>query len=1026
MQLADVDENVSCSECFLSWYIDPLGRTLNEEFALEVNKELEASLRRPNVACEVTSLSLRSQPSRDEKKGSCDISVENPKYAEADIEPTQFVRQSRSQSISLPISYSPKVEGFTRYLITLARSSDNISLFCADLRILSVSATLASIDVSRAKTHEETRPFLSSHTTYETARQRATFWFPAPLPSGIPLNVAIYFTFDLGSYWCGMYIFNPKNLPGKADQTQLDTAEGKTHTNKLLKFSDDRVVATQFESVGARRAFPSFDSPNRKISYTIRIITIPEVTLCVSNMDLELYRVMSKGSGFQLFQFKPTPPLPSYLLAIVLATQKIYTTTKQTISLPAYGTLNESTSVDDVCPSTSFELAKEAVSNHKVQLRVIGPFERKEDNKFILQNFVDVLTYLWTYFRVSLPLNKLDLITLSFEKPSAMENYGLCTFREEDLMPSGLSAPGFGSIEHFIKKVGSLKVLAHEIAHHWTGNLVTASHWNELWMNEGFATFLASKTVDNLQPSFHAWERFVATDVKMMREIDWLSWKPKLFESCKQPVDQERCTELEPFAYNRTVIQDAYFFKTIEHVEAVFDAITYTKGAALLRCIEGLIGTEAFQHSLHFLLKQRALASGSFADFAQILDHTCPRCQKVAEWKTTDGGTLKISQIIEPYLKQPGFPILVIDADIDKLTLTLSVRGRGKTQLQRWPIPLFRARQILTSSSHIFTFTSREELWRQCWPNQDGLGYYVTVGTERTQDIIRASLNAQSRLDKIALLDDLFFATRHRFIPFTVLAKLLPAFQAQNDPILLFYILTTFQELTVYYQFVPKILDHCRLIGGILQNMAIEASDPSLETDSKLVRFLREQVREWLSKPREGVDDVVQNLLAVTPQSQPLPSSESSPLLSTSSERESTYLSRNQSVQASIDILLKSLISYFDGTTASLQQEGKESKEVKLLSFNREANNHFALQHNREVASYQSVNAFPWHPKWSQSGAQTSFSSGSTDHVVGREIPSVLRNLSRHELPILLEHLQPQMTSTQRLMTTTLLKQLGT
>ena len=312
---------------------------------------------------------------------------------------------------------------------------------------------------------------------------------------------------------------------------------------------------------------------------------------------------------------------------------------------------------------------------------------------FALKIACQIFHWLWNYFHIPLPLKKLDSVALPYLRPGAMENWGCMTFREKELIPEHLHE-SLCSFEHFQQVVNSGKIWAHEATHQWMGDFITAEGWNELWLNESFATFLSHKCMDQLFPKFCIYGKFITQDIKMVQELDWMTWSPKLNKECaifkqkpyvlisNNPISnldftllKEKCTNLEPFPQNRTVVSYVNFFQSSNHVEAVFDSITYAKGAAILRFLEKVYGEKAFQIALHYFLHSNAHRFGSFRTFKEIFTHmSCIKCEKTSDTTSFPFSSLlsqvhpyptfswvSCFQVLESYFLQPGFPILLLE-----------------------------------------------------------------------------------------------------------------------------------------------------------------------------------------------------------------------------------------------------------------------------------------------------------------------------------------------------------------------------
>ncbi|CAI7870730.1 unnamed protein product, partial [Closterium sp. NIES-54] len=199
---------------------------------------------------------------------------------------------------------------------------------------------------------------------------------------------------------------------------------------------------------------------------------------------------------------------------------------------------------------------------------------RKEQGRFALSVACKVITFFEDYFGIKYPLPKADLIAIPDFAMGAMENWGLITFRETALLVDENSAPA-------ATKQRVAYVISHELAHQWFGNLVTMQWWNDLWLNEGFATWVGWLGVDYIFPEWDVWTQFACNDMDTCLHTDALLGS--------HPVE--------------VPINDP------KEIEQVFDALSYSKGACVIRQLEAAIGADAFKKGLHSYLSKHAYAN---------------------------------------------------------------------------------------------------------------------------------------------------------------------------------------------------------------------------------------------------------------------------------------------------------------------------------------------------------------------------------------------------------------------------------
>src|SRR5437763_4924999 len=310
MQLVDPDPNVTIHHCFLTLEVDAFGKIVNSKYKLELERDFSRQLalyKYPELLkqCQNVSLNLnglrapahahaQSQSQVQQVKG-CDIHLNVPNILSSlDTSASPYFQQVQvgaKVEEQIASQLHPQVHGWVRYQCELLEPSFSISLHARNLKILEGTffVLLATTSTTTTTTTTSDRPekWVTKYTTYDPNVEIVQFWFDRQLPAKQKGEFIIKFQFDLTSTWTGMYVVNPEHLPSHhvrsqdEDEDEDDSEEDKEQKTKmrhwnLLKKSPSRIVACQFESMGARRVFPCFDLPGRKCSYTIRIISSAE------------------------------------------------------------------------------------------------------------------------------------------------------------------------------------------------------------------------------------------------------------------------------------------------------------------------------------------------------------------------------------------------------------------------------------------------------------------------------------------------------------------------------------------------------------------------------------------------------------------------------------------------------------------------------------------------------------------------------------------------------------------------------
>jgi alanyl aminopeptidase len=334
---------------------------------------------------------------------------------------------------------------------------------------------------------------------------------------------------------------------------------------------------TQFEATDARRAFPCFDEPGFKVPFDVSL-TVPTGMIAVANTP-ELAH--DEAGPKTTYRFAKTLPLPTYLVAFAfgeLEIRELPRTTKPPIRL--------------------------ITTKGKSPLGVLG-----------LEATSGLVDALGAWFGIPYPYEKLDIVAVPEFSAGAMENAGLITFREELL----LLDPARASVRS--RRVQA-EVVAHELAHQWFGNLVTAAWWDDLWLNEGFATWMESRIVEQWRPSYGARNDAVRSQLGVM--------------------------DLDALASARAVRQPVV---TTSEANEAFDGITYEKGGAVLATIERWIGEETFQRGVREYLTSNAFQSVHADRLFSSLDRASGK---------------DVTQMASTYLDRPGVPEITAHLECDR------------------------------------------------------------------------------------------------------------------------------------------------------------------------------------------------------------------------------------------------------------------------------------------------------------------------------------------------------------------------
>lgn len=413
---------------------------------------------------------------------------------------------------------------------------------------------------------------------------------------------------------------------------------------------------TQFESISARLAFPCFDEPRFKTPFEVTL-TVPEDHVAAANTPID--RAIPLPDGLQRVSFTPTRPISTYLVALTV------------------GPL-------DVVEGATMKPS--ATRPYPVPLRGLAAEGRGEHLRYALERSEAQVVALEDYFGVPYPYRKLDLVAVPDFAAGAMENVGLITFREWLLLLDKKRAT-----EN--QRRAFAYVLAHELAHQWFGNLVTMPWWDDIWLNEAFATWMGSKVVETLHPEYRSDLGSLASSHRAM-QLDTL----QSARSIRQPIESNH------------------------DIKNAFDAITYEKGGAVLSMFERWLGADTFREGIRLYIRRHQNETATSEDLLAALD-------EVTE--------LDVAAPFRTFLTQPGVPLLSTrtnGAACEDGARKVALRqeryfpiGSSGDAAQRWDIPFCVRHANGTTCALLSEPEGQIELpgcpsW---WmPNDDGAGYF--------------------------------------------------------------------------------------------------------------------------------------------------------------------------------------------------------------------------------------------------------------------------------------------------------------
>lgn len=552
--------------------------------------------------------------------------------------------------------------------------------------------------------------------------------------------------------------------------------------------TEERYAFTHFEPTDARRMFPCFDEPAFKAPFRVSV-TAQEGFVVLSNMPARDERY---GGKLKTVTFEETPVMSTYLLAIAVgrleSKSRIIAGTKVAVwAMP-----------DDLALS-----------------------------EFALEVTEAVLPLLNDYFAMPYPYPKLDLIAVPDFAMGAMENWGAIFFRDSRLLVD----PKLASTA--TKRVVA-NVITHEIVHQWFGNLVTMQWWNDLWLNESFATWLACKIVDQWRP-------------------EWLSWQE--FQQEKQiPL------ALDSLRSSRAIVADV---ASSAEIEAMFDPLTYEKGAAVLRMLEQFLGEAKFRTGIRSYMK-------TFEFKNTVADDLWRKLEAASDQP--------VAAIAKDWLTQPGYPTVTARlASGEGPTIELAQRrfdAHGESAPGRWTIPVIlhyggntrAAHRVLLKDAKTFveiptTALKAGPFW--LYPNGAEAGFFRVELDNGLDQALRAATPSLEPAERIGLLNHLWAQTQAKAISIERFLDWLLVFRTDGTRVVLEAVASYLDSLAERYARPEDRPALGRLTADLLQShwdrLGWDPADGEND-EPKLSRAAILWPLAVIAQPKDLIDKIVERL----------------------------------------------------------------------------------------------------------------------------------------------------------------------
>ncbi len=478
---------------------------------------------------------------------------------------------------------------------------------------------------------------------------------------------------------------------------------------------EERYLATtQFEATDARRAFPCWDEPSLKASFEVTLVVPSELAVVSNTMIAD---EADEGGGLKRVRFDETPVMSTYLLAFVVGDLK----------------------------------SVERTAEDGALVRVWATAGKESQGEFAVETSVKLLSYFNDYFGIPYPLEKLDHVAIPDFAAGAMENWGAVTYREVALLVD----PGQTSAQ---ARQRIAAIISHEMAHMWFGDLVTMAWWNDLWLNESFASWIGDKAVDWLFPEWEMWTQFVSGDTNAALGLDGLR--------SSHPIEQE--------------------VKDPAEIGQLFDAISYSKGGSILRMLEQFLGEATFREGLRRYIARHQYRNAVTRDLWDALGEASGR---------------PVAEMMDSWAQQTGYPVLDVGTAPVEGGVELHVSQErfvyerlvdpGAAEDTVWHVPVTVAASGGEAASTLVDSPQASirlpegagEGWIKVNPDQVGFYRvnYTSAGWERLRPAVEGM--EVSAIDRLGLQDDAFALARAGYLPVTQFLSLARSYVNETNAI---------------------------------------------------------------------------------------------------------------------------------------------------------------------------------------------------------------------------------------------------
>ena len=536
----------------------------------------------------------------------------------------------------------------------------------------------------------------------------------------------------------------------------------KTQNNK-----NEVLISTQFEPTDARKAFPCIDHPSYKAKFNLTLI-IDSNLQAISNMPI--YKESKLNDSDTKIIFEETPIMSTYLLFFAIGKIK----------------------------------CKEIKTKNNITIRVWATNNQEKYADFALETSEKLLTYFESYFGTNYPLPKLDHIAIPDFAAGAMENWGCISYRENALLVD----PEKSSIQ---TKQLVAAIIAHEMAHMWFGDLVTMKWWNDLWLNESFASWMGDKAVSKIHPEWDVWTKFILDDTNRAFELDALD--------SSHPIEQEVTNP--------------------DEIGQLFDAISYSKGASLIRMLENYIGEENFKNGIQSYMSKHQYSNTVTNDLWNALSENSDK---------------NIKTLMEKWTTTKGFPLLNLKETEDKIQISqekFSYDPKNKDNSQ-WLIPVkYSLYKNNTKTENEILISGKDEYIDEgtiAIFNNASSGFYKTLYSDKMfkkiSDTLEKDLTILSNEERLGLISDTYTLLKANKLSPEYYLILISKFEKETNPYIWKYICGSLRSIdsklyntNIYKKFYKYSHD---IFNNISINLNWDLDDSISETNQIMITTLIE------------------------------------------------------------------------------------------------------------------------------------------------------------------------------------------